>query len=64
MGSLASKSKLSQEDVSFLAENTQFSSQEVCEWFSAFKRDCPSGKLDPEKFIKMYTTYTGARRTK
>lgn len=52
-----SKSKISEEDVSFLTENTQYSSQEVCEWFSAFKRDCPSGKLSPEKFVQMYAKF-------
>eukprot|EP00092_Neocalanus_flemingeri_P036293 GFUD01039515.1.p2 GENE.GFUD01039515.1~~GFUD01039515.1.p2 ORF type:complete len:188 (+),score=55.29 GFUD01039515.1:41-604(+) len=57
MGSLASKSKLSPEDVSFLTENTQYSSQEVFNWFSTFKRDCPSGKLGPDKFIKMYSKF-------
>ena len=54
MGSLSSKSNVTQEDVAFLTENTQYSSQEVFEWYSAFKRDCPTGKLTPDKFIKMY----------
>ena len=52
-----SKSKISKEDISFLTNNTQYSSEEVFEWFSAFQRDCPSGKLSPEKFIKMYAKF-------
>jgi len=57
MGSFSSKSKLSPEDVTYLTENTQFSSQEVFDWFSSFKQDCPSGKLGPDKFIEMYSKF-------
>ena len=55
MGS--SKSKISKEDISFLTKNTQYSSEEVFEWFSAFQRDCPSGKLGPDKFVEMYAKF-------
>jgi len=40
-----------------LTENTQYSSQEVFDWFSTFKRDCPSGKLGPDQFNAMYSKF-------
>jgi len=57
MGSLSSKSELSHKEVSFLTENTRYSSQEVLDWFSSFKKDCPTGKLGPGQFIDMYSKF-------
>jgi len=47
-------SKLAPEVLSDLRANTEFTDDEIEDWFRGFQKDCPSGKLSVEEFRKMY----------
>jgi Ca2+-binding EF-hand superfamily protein len=48
-----SKPVLTEEDIEFLTTNTNFSEQEITEWFREFIMDCPEGNLTIEKVREM-----------
>lgn len=54
MGCVGSRSKLSKQDMNFLTENTEFTKQQIKNWYSGFIVDCPSGELSKAKFIEVY----------
>lgn len=45
--------ELSAEDIKFLVENTDFSEEEIQEWFREFLMDCPDGILTKIKVVEM-----------
>ena len=52
-----SKSKLSKKTVAKIAEETQFSEEEIRHWHKGFLKDCPNGKLKRDDFIKIYAQF-------
>lgn len=48
---------LTDEDVEFLTKNTQYSAKEIREWYTAFRKDCPDGKLTKKKFVEIYKNF-------
>merc|ERR1712059_92488 len=48
-------SRKTEVDVAFLSEITSYSSEEILSWHSAFSRDCPTGRLTRDVFVKMYS---------
>uniref|UniRef100_A0A183C2A5 Uncharacterized protein n=1 Tax=Globodera pallida TaxID=36090 RepID=A0A183C2A5_GLOPA len=52
-----SKPKLSKEDLEFLKKNTNFTEEQIKEWYKGFVQDCPKGHLTKEQFIKVYKDF-------
>lgn len=52
-----SKPKLSKEDLDFLKKNTNFTEEQIKEWYKGFVQDCPKGHLTKEQFIKVYKDF-------
>jgi len=48
------QSKIAPEVMNDLRANTNFSDQEIVDWYEGFKKDCPSGRLTCSEFKKMY----------
>jgi neuronal calcium sensor 1 len=48
------KSDLSEDDIQFIIANTDFNRDQVIKWFEEFKKQCPSGRLNKQEFIKFY----------
>ncbi|CAF2037091.1 unnamed protein product [Rotaria magnacalcarata] len=46
--------ELSPKELALLKANTQFSEKEIRQWYTSFLGDCPDGRLDEEKFVKLY----------
>ena len=59
MGCSTSKSsvKLTDEDIDFLMNNTNFSEKDIKDWYKGFQVDCPDGKLSKQKFIEIYKLF-------
>jgi Ca2+-binding EF-hand superfamily protein len=55
--SLASQSKLSQEQLAELQKSTHFDKKELQQWYKGFLKDCPSGMLTKEEFQKIYRQF-------
>ncbi|CAK8690758.1 hippocalcin-like protein 4 [Clavelina lepadiformis] len=51
------KSKISPKDLNELVNHTDFTEQEIQQWFKSFKRDCPSGILSLKEFEKLYKDF-------
>ena len=45
--------ELTTEDINFLVQNTDFSEEEIQEWFREFLMDCPDGILTKTKVVEM-----------
>ncbi|KAI1295341.1 Neuronal calcium sensor 2 [Halotydeus destructor] len=48
---------LTDEDIGFLTKNTRYSATEIRDWYTAFLKDCPDGKLTKAKFIEIYKMF-------
>ncbi|CAF1472386.1 unnamed protein product [Adineta ricciae] len=65
MGCVSSKKKLSKSDLEFLEENTEFTKDQIIEWYEGFivstnqygNLDCPNGELTKKKFIQVYRQF-------
>lgn len=51
------QSKLSAEDLADLQKNTYFDKKELQQWYKGFIKDCPSGQLNKQEFIKIYKQF-------
>uniref|UniRef100_A0A8C4PPJ7 Hippocalcin-like protein 4 n=1 Tax=Equus asinus asinus TaxID=83772 RepID=A0A8C4PPJ7_EQUAS len=52
-------SKLAPEVLEDLVQNTEFSEQELKQWYKGFLKDCPSGILNLEEFQQLYIKVGG-----
>ncbi|EGV62676.1 Calcium-binding protein NCS-1 [Yamadazyma tenuis] len=50
-------SKLSKDDLKALRSATYFDKRELQQWYKGFIRDCPSGQLSEEEFIKVFKQF-------
>ena len=41
----------------FLKANTRFDEECILEWYQSFHKDCPTGKITKEEFVKIYEVY-------
>ncbi|CAF0956195.1 unnamed protein product [Adineta steineri] len=57
MGCSSSKKKLTKADLAFLEENTEFTREQITEWYEGFILDCPTGELTKKKFIQVYRQF-------
>ncbi|CAI6348930.1 unnamed protein product [Macrosiphum euphorbiae] len=50
-------SKLKQDTIDKLIEDTYFSEKEIRQWHKGFLKDCPNGLLTEQGFIKIYRQF-------
>ncbi|XP_010883211.1 recoverin [Esox lucius] len=53
----AKSSALSKEILEELKLNTKFTEEELCQWYENFQTQCPSGRITPEEFEKIYERF-------
>jgi len=56
MGKAQSKTKLSEEDVLFLEENTTMNRAKIMEWYNGFIKTNPSGQVDRFLYCEVYSS--------
>ncbi|XP_023671201.1 recoverin 2 [Paramormyrops kingsleyae] len=50
-------SAMSKEILEDLKLNTKFSETELCQWYDNFQKQCPSGRISPREFEKIYERF-------
>lgn len=50
-------SKLSKDEIKQLRDRTVFDKRELQQWYKGFLRDCPSGQLSEEEFVKIFKQF-------
>ncbi|KAG7663990.1 ncs1 [[Candida] subhashii] len=50
-------SKLTKDEIKQLRSATYFDKRELQQWYKGFMRDCPSGQLSEEEFVKVYKQF-------
>ena len=58
MGSIKSKDNLSKEDLNFLMGHTHMDEKAIKDWYTGFRRDCPSGRLMQQQLFDMYKIFS------
>jgi Ca2+-binding EF-hand superfamily protein len=48
------QSRLSDEQIEKIKNNTNYTEKEIHEWYKGFIMDCPSGELTVHEFRRMY----------
>jgi len=48
------KTELTEDDIEFIMDNTDFNRDQVLRWFAAFKAQCPDCRLDRPNFVNFY----------
>jgi len=56
MGEVQSKTKLSEEDILFLEENTTMDRAKIMEWYEGFSKNNPSGQVDRLIYGEVYSS--------
>ena len=57
MGNKISKNNLTEEDLEMLHKLSGKPKEEITFWFEHFIKECPTGKLDREKFVEYYKLF-------
>ncbi|XP_053482519.1 recoverin 2 [Ictalurus furcatus] len=50
-------SAMSKEILKDLKLTTNFSENELCQWYENFQKQCPSGRISPDEFEKIYKRF-------
>ncbi|XP_048881764.1 recoverin 2 [Brienomyrus brachyistius] len=50
-------SAMSKEILEDLKLNTKFTETELCQWYDNFQKQCPSGRISPREFEKIYERF-------
>ncbi|KPP77406.1 visinin-like [Scleropages formosus] len=53
----AKSGAMSKEILDDLKLHTKFSETELCQWYDNFQKQCPSGRISPEEFEKIYERF-------
>ncbi|XP_067094450.1 recoverin 2 [Osmerus mordax] len=53
----AKSSAMSKEILEDLKMNTKFSETELCQWYENFQKQCPTGRISPDDFEKIYDRF-------
>lgn len=57
MGSSISKNSLTEKDLEILHNLSHKPKEEIVFWYEHFIKECPSGKLDKDKFVEYYKLF-------
>lgn len=53
----AKSSAMSKEILEDLKLNTRFTEEEICQWYENFQKQCPSERITPSEFEKIYDRF-------
>ncbi|KAM9405097.1 recoverin 2 [Salvelinus alpinus] len=53
----AKSSAISKEILEDLKLSTKFTENELCQWYENFQKQCPTGRISPEEFEKIYARF-------
>jgi Ca2+-binding EF-hand superfamily protein len=61
MGSVTSKSSMSQSDLSYLLENTKYDQATVQAWYKIFSKTSSRGRLNVQQFVHIFNSFFPGR---